>query len=62
MKGSRLDKLMLCIIVFFIVLASGCASMKVQTQPQVGIRPQLGALQHRQHRSHGINVQFTREF
>lgn len=61
MKGSRLDKLMLCIIVFFIVLASGCASMHVQSSP-VPIRPTLEALQHHQHRGRSIGIQFTRNF
>lgn len=62
MKGSRTDKVMLCIIMFFIVLASGCATVRVQAPAERAVHPQLGALQHHQHRSHGISVQFTREF
>jgi hypothetical protein len=60
MKGwKRQDQIMLVIIIFFIILASGCAQVRVNSPPP-GVRPTLEALQHHQNHRRSISIQFTR--
>lgn len=61
MKMNRTDEIMLIIIILFILLASGCASVRVNEPPPAGIRPTLEALQHHSRRpGRSVTLQFTR--